>query len=225
MMGVLGVRIMGPEDRDPEQPLDAVLEQLAKGGALDERVGDALLKLTENASATKISPEVERRAVEAANRGAFDGRVALARTRMRGTLGAFASAVRRIREAAGASIDEMADRAGLSASIWQEIEGQQRSPETLSAAVLASVMEAVQMRSSELRDTLARTQKLRLVHGGHAAFRAEEIESSDTAAAYEDLVAASADEAKGDAGVTAGVRNLVDAVEAELRRRGRGDLL
>jgi transcriptional regulator with XRE-family HTH domain len=220
---------MGSNDRRDEG-IDALLRELTGKGVFEERLGDALASDIEaDTRERRLSAEREAKLLEAVDRGMVDGRVARARARMRGTLGGFGSALRRIREEAGISLTAMAGRAGMSSQLWEEVETQRRRPETLTVSELASVVEAAQLRLSETADALRRSRRLRLLPGGEAAFRADEGAVSDSMAAYEDLLAAAADQQEAQASrgghVDPDLDELVGALRRELQRRGREDLL
>lgn len=213
---------MGSKKRHGEDQAEALLRELAREGSFEEELGDAILSLQSEVELPPLSVDLEERIVEAAQRGAFDGRVARARVRLQGSLGGFGSALRRIREAAGVSPTRMAERAGIEPELWEALETQRCTPDALDVSALASVAEAAQLRVSEIEDTIRRSQRLHLLPGGQASFRAEEDASSDSMAAYEDLVAAAEDERSDP---DADLSELVEALGNELRRRGREDLL
>lgn len=207
----------------------ALLRALVRRGAFDEILGNALAdEIEADARSEELSPRLKERLREAVERGMLDGQVARGRARMHGTLGGFGTALRRIREAAGVSLVQMAERAGLTPELWERLESHRGPLAALDVATLASVVEATQLRLAEVADTLRRSGRLHLVSPGHTSFRADEDAGSDSMAAYEDLLGAIAHgerEQHDDGPTNRGIEDLIEGLRAELHRRGREDLL
>ena len=198
--------------------------------AADERLSDVLSEVLAAEEATSSAPpDTVEKAVKAARAGMFDGATQRARAQMKGALTTFPSALRRIREAARRSPQQMAERAEISPEDWVALEAQSLRYDQLTVAHLASVVEAAQLRLGEFEALLRRTESVRLVSPAQASFRADLTAEADQAAAYEHLLLTLAEEEQASTGVdTVGnddIANVVAAVGTELARRGRRELL
>lgn len=217
---------MSSDNNKKKDELELLLEEYFKRSSFDERLGDSLaLEFEADTTSEAMSVEFIERATAVARRGSFDGWIARAKTRLKGSLGAFDTALVRIRESAKCTREQMAERAGVSVDLWVDLEGGRIALDSVDVTDLARVVEAVQLRKPEFRAAIKRSLNMRLVSRSQASFRSDRQGDFDSLAAYQDLLDVVNDDGEANRESSDAADLLSDRISDELQRRGRGDLL